>query len=169
MEGKKRQRKKLQNKAKQTLIRNLKEKYRCPLCNRYNYFEDIQEHKVKHQIDDTMNKLANVKLTREITIPDIVKNNVMYAYKLYKNGFRGGSEAIWKISRQLSKNKTLTEKDINFMRSWFKRHRTARDIYEKWQKEGRPKSGTQWTHNHELLSYLLLGSIDGEHLVNSYN
>jgi len=185
---------KIINEAKQILMHNLKNKYRCPICNRYKYLDDMETHKKKYHSNVLRNirnrvlapneyKVGRFTLSKQsgsgkkqfygkkssvmVKVPTNVKNTAIYAYKLRKLGFKGGQETGWKRAKQLSTKETIPLEDLRYMRAWFARHVfTSYPTYRKWQKAGRPKDNF-WHNKHGIISWIIWGSDSAFRWVNS--
>jgi transcription elongation factor Elf1 len=160
------------NKLKVIIVKKLKEKYRCPMCNKYKYLEDMDTHLKKRHLFGTLvppntptdgqigsgdirSQYYGKKSSVNIKVPQTVKNTALYAMKLGKLGFKGGLETGWKRAKQLATKETIPIEDLRYMKAWFARHvYTSYPGYHKWVKAGRPKD-SKWHNKHAIISWLI--------------
>ena len=106
--------------------------------------------------------------TVRIKIPNSVKQQAKYAFKLKELGFLGGQSTGWKRARQLANDDTISIEDLQNMKSWFARHKyTSYPGYSEWIKAGKPLDDNQWHNTRSIIAWMTWGSDAGFKLVNS--
>lgn len=102
-----------------------------------------------------------------VKVPDNVRKNALYAFKLMKLGFQGGKETGHKRAKQLATKDYIPIEDLRYIRNWFSRHViTSYPTYKKWIHAGRPKDKS-WHNKRGILSWQLWSANAALNWVNS--
>lgn len=102
-----------------------------------------------------------------VRIPEKIRKNAFYAFKLKELGFNGGNVVGWNIAEQLVTKNYISIDDMRYMRNWFSRHvKITYPIYKKWSDLGRPKD-SKWHTKNSIIVWLIWGGNPAFNWINS--
>ena len=106
--------------------------------------------------------------TVRIKIPNSVKQQAKYAFKLKDLGFNGATATGWRRAKQLANDDSISIEDLQTMRAWFARHiYTSYPGYKSWVDAGKPLDDTQWHNTRSIIAWLTWAGNAGFNWINS--
>jgi hypothetical protein len=95
-----------------------------------------------------------------IVVPEVVKHQILYAFKLKRLGFVG-SHLDWDLPRRIVSGSSITDSEARqVLQSFVELYYEAYPLYKFWRNDNRPTS-TFWKMQREIVDWQILGGNSG--------